>query len=267
MRESPPLTLTFLGTGTSIGVPSVGCDCPVCRSNDPINQRFRSSIWLRSGGLSWVVDTGPDFRSQCLRAGIRHLDAALFTHAHTDHVMGFDDLRRFTLGAGASLPVHATAATLDFLHRAFAFAFDGEHRYPGYFKPDPRPVIGSFLLGDFLVTPIPVIHGRVETIGYLFSRDDRKLLAYIPDAKVVPEESLALLSGVEVLVLDALRPREHPTHLSISEAVEIVAAVAPRQAWLTQFSCEMDFREVGPALPMGVQLAHDGLELEIGSEE
>lgn len=266
MSEADSLKVTFLGTGTSIGVPAVGCDCAVCRSDDPINKRLRSSLWLRAGEGSWVVDTGPDFRTQCLRAGIRRLDGALYTHAHTDHVMGFDDLRRFTLHPDARLPIYATAPTFTFLEQAFAFAFDGRHHYPGYFKPDARTIRGPFPLGDMNVTPLPVKHGWVETIGYLFERGGRKLLAYIPDAKEVPESTVELMRGVSVLVLDGLRPREHPTHLSVSEAVQVVLATAPGSAWLTHFACEMDYREVGPSLPPGIGLAFDGLELNLGEE-
>lgn len=266
MRDSTGLKVTFLGTGTSIGVPAVGCDCAVCLSDDPINQRLRSSIWLRTETGSWVVDTGPDFRTQCLRAGIRRLDGALLTHSHTDHVMGFDDLRRFTLHPDARLPVYATSSTFLFLEQAFGFAFDGRNHFPGYFKPDPRTIHGPFLLEDIRVTPLPVTHGWVETIGYLFERGGRKLLAYIPDAKVVPESTIDVMRGVSVLVLDGLRPREHHTHLSISEAVSVIQAVEPGSAWLTHFACEMDYREVGPTLPEGIGLAHDGLELNIGGE-
>lgn len=261
--QSADFQFTFLGTGTSIGVPVIGCDCAVCRSDDPRNQRSRSSIFVETPEAKWVVDTGPDFRSQCLRENIRHLDAALFTHKHTDHIMGFDDLRRFTLGADASMPVHAPQDCLDHLAKAFDFAFNGENRYPGYFKPEPFAVEGPFSLGDgaTTVTPLPVSHGKVETIGYRFDRKGRPLLAYIPDAKNVPAETRSLLSDVEVLVLDALRPRPHPTHLCIEESIAIAAEAGARRTWLTHFSCEMDYREIEPRLPDSVGLAWDGLKI------
>ena len=135
-------TLTFLGTGTSVGVPMIGCDCETCHSTDSRDRRCRSSIWLQTPEASWVVDTGPDFRYQCLRAGVRHLDAAVFTHGHMDHVTGFDELRRFTVPLEASMPIHATPATLAVLERMFEYAFNGENRYPGYLKPKAMPVTG-----------------------------------------------------------------------------------------------------------------------------
>ena len=254
---------TFLGTGTSIGGPVIGCDCAVCRSDDPKNKRLRSSIYIHTPDAAWVVDTGPDFRMQCLRENIRHLDAALFTHKHTDHVMGFDDLRRFTLGAEALLPVYAVPDTLAHLNHAFDFAFNGQNRYPGYFKPEPRPVTRPFQLGDTAVTPLPVLHGKVDTIGYLFERSGRKRLAYIPDAKVVPEDTLELLRDVEVLVIDALRPKPHPTHLSLDESIEISRQVNAGRTWFTHFSCEVDYRKIDPQLPDGMALAWDGLSIDL----
>ena len=242
----------------------IGCDCAVCRSDDPKNKRLRSSIYVQTPEAAWVVDTGPDFRSQCLRENIRHLDAALFTHKHTDHIMGFDDLRRFTLGAEASLPVYASPDCLAHLAKAFDFAFDGKHRYPGYFKPDPRPVDGPFCIGETTVTPLPVQHGKVETGGYLFERSGRRLLAYIPDAKVVPQSTREQIHGVEVLIIDALQPKPHPTHLSIGESTEIAAEVDAGETWFTHFSCRTDYREVEPGLPESVGLAWDGLRIVPG---
>ncbi len=263
----PFFQVTFLGTGTSIGVPVIGCDCAVCLSDDPRNKRSRSSIFVETPEACWVVDTGPDFRCQCLRENIRHLDAALFTHGHTDHIMGFDDLRRFTLRADASLPVHAPQGCLDHLSRAFDFAFNGENRYPGYFKPAPHAVTGSFSLGggSTIVTPLPVQHGKVDTIGYRFDRGGRRLLAYIPDAKHVLDATRELLVGVEVLIIDALRPQPHPTHLSLEESLLIAREVGARRTWFTHFSCEVDYRKTEPRLPEGTGLAWDGLKISLDS--
>ena len=261
--SEPDFKFTFLGTGTSIGVPVIGCDCAVCQSDDPKNKRLRSSIYVSTPEAKWVVDTGPDFRTQCLRENIRQLDAALFTHKHTDHIMGFDDLRRFTLGAEAVLPVYAVPDTLTHLNKAFDFAFNGQNRYPGYFKPEPRPVVGPFQIGATKVTPLPVLHGKVDTVGYLFERSERKMLAYIPDAKVVLDETLALLSDVEVLVLDALRPHSHPTHLGLDESIEIARQLNAKRTWFTHFSCEIDHRKIGPQLPNRMALAWDGLSLDL----
>jgi phosphoribosyl 1,2-cyclic phosphate phosphodiesterase len=265
--QSAEFQFTFLGTGTSIGVPVIGCDCTVCQSDDPRNQRTRSSILVDTPEAKWVVDTGPDFRSQCLRENVRHLDAALFTHKHTDHIMGFDDLRRFTLGADASLPVYAPQDCLSHLAKAFDFAFNGENRYPGYFKPEPIAVTGPFTLGggSTTVTPLPVSHGKVDTVGYRFDRRGRPLLAYIPDAKEIPVETRRLLRGVEVLVIDALRPRPHPTHLCIDESLAIAAEAGARRTWFTHFSCEVDYRKIEPQLPESVGLAWDGLKISVDS--
>lgn len=255
------LQLTFLGTGTSVGIPMIGCDCETCRSADPRDQRLRSSVWLRSPELAWVVDTGPDFRTQCLRAGIRHLDAALFTHPHMDHVTGFDELRRFTIAAEEVLPVYALPSCLAVLERMFEYAFNGENRYRGYLKPFPKPVHGAFHLGQTLVTPLPVRHGKVETIGYLFSRGGRKLCAYLPDAKELLPSTWAELEGVDTLIVDALRHTEHPTHMNFTEALAVQARLRPRQTWFTHLQCEVRHARDEPRLPAGVRLAHDGLEL------
>lgn len=261
---SNDLRITFLGTGTSIGVPSIGCDCSVCLSSDPRNKRLRSSIYVEArDGLSWVVDTGPDFRTQCLRAGIRHLDAVLYSHAHMDHIVGFDDLRRFTIGQNASLPIYGTASCLADLRRMFGYAFDGENRYTGYIKPDPREVRGPFALGKTIITPLPVTHGKVETIGYLFCTTSGKRFAYISDCKTLSDDALRLLGGVEVIVIDALRHREHPTHMNFSEALALVLELGPGRVWFTHFSCEVDHEKAEAALPKNVALAYDGLQIDL----
>lgn len=254
-------TLTFLGTGTSVGIPMIGCDCETCHSTDPRDKRLRSSIWLRTPEMSWIVDTPPDLRTQCLRAGIRELDAAIFTHPHMDHLTGFDELRRFTIPADQFMPVYAVPSCLAVLERMFEYAFNGENRYRGYLKPFPKPVHGPFHLGETQVTPLPVQHGKVETVGYLFSRHDHKLCAYIPDAKVILPEAMAALQGVDTLIVDALRYTEHPTHMSIAEALAVQAEIRPRRTYLTHLQCEVMHSKAEPLLPEGVLIAYDGLEL------
>lgn len=257
------LRITFLGTGTSVGVPMVGCDCAVCHSADPRDQRFRSSVWMTTAEAAWVVDTGPDFRSQCLRAGIRRLDAVLLTHAHTDHVAGFDDLRRFTVGADEEMPVYASPSCLAAVRRMFEFAFNGENRYPGYFKPVPCPFDGAFRLGATEVTPLPVVHGKVETHGFLFSRGGRKLAAYVPDVKSAPRATTAALGGVEVLIVDALRFTPHPTHQNFEEALAWSREIGARRTWFTHFQCQVGHAEAEENLPDDVRLAYDGLVLDL----
>ncbi len=250
--------ITFLGTGTSIGVPVIGCDCAVCTSNDPKNQRLRSSIHVHTPEVSLVVDTGPDFRQQCLREGIRHLDAVLYTHAHSDHIMGFDDLRRFTVHEDEEIAIHATAECLERLHAAFTYVFDGENRYRGYLKTAAHVIRGAFTVGDLEVTPLPVDHGKVETIGFLFSRRGERLFAYIPDAKVLREESKRLIAGIKLLILDGLQPETHWSHLSIGEAIDLAEELDVGKTWLTHFSCRVDYRTLEPTLPEKVRLAWDG---------
>ncbi len=257
------LRLTFLGTGTSVGVPMVGCECAVCHSDDPRDKRFRSSVLIETPELRWIIDTGPDLRSQCLRAGIRHLDCCLLTHAHTDHVAGFDDLRRFCVAADAVIPVHASAACLETVAQMFEFAFNGQNRYIGYLKPEPHAITGPFWLGGTLVTPLPVIHGKVQCQGYLFTRGGRKLLAYVPDVKVFPETTLELMHGVEVFVCDALRHTDHPTHMTLDEATAAARAIRARRTWFTHFQCQVGHAETEEKLPPDIRLAYDGLILTL----
>ncbi len=256
-----PFQITFLGTGTSIGVPVIGCNCAICTSDDPKNKRSRSSIYIQTPQVEFVVDTGPDFRMQCLRERITHLDAALFTHAHSDHIMGFDDLRRFTVPAEASLDIYGPAETLGKLQQAFDYAFNGENRYTGYLKPLPHELDGPFSLGDLEITPLPVTHGKVDTIGYLFAQGGAKRLAYIPDAKRLAPETVDAIEGTEILILDALHDVPHPTHLSLPESVAIAKTAEPGQTWFTHFSCRVDYQQVEPDLPNGMRLAWDGLKL------
>ena len=257
--------ITFLGTGTSIGVPVIGCDCVVCRSDDPKNQRLRSSIHVKTDEVEFVVDTGPDFRMQCLREGITHLDAVLFTHEHTDHIMGFDDLRRFTVGKDASIDIYATEPTLQRLKVSFDYIFNGKNRYRGYLKTVPHVITDAFTIGDVKVDPLPVEHGKVETIGFLFTTGSGQRIAYIPDAKVLPEATQALVRGADLLILDALQPKAHNTHLSVSEAIELALELDPKETWFTHFSCQVNYEEIEPTLPDGIHLAWDGMRIGVRS--
>ena len=251
------LRLTFLGTGTSLGVPTIGCDCEVCLSTDPRDKRLRSSIYVETSECAWVVDTGVDFRTQALRENIRRLDAVLFTHSHTDHIMGLDDLRRFSHERG-SLPIYASAETMRDLARVFEFAFNGQNRFPGYLIPDPRIIDGPFQLGETMVTPLPVPHGRSIVTGFLFSRAGKKLVAYLSDCSAVPDAIVQEIGGVELLIIDALRYRPHLTHLTVEQALEVAAKVGPARTLFTHIS-----HAVGQAseaqLPRGVGIAYDGL--------
>ncbi len=259
---SADFEIVFLGTGTSIGVPVIGCGCEVCISDDPRNKRLRSSILVKSPGGIFVVDTGPDFRQQCLREGITHLDAALFTHAHSDHIMGFDDLRRFTVMEHESLDVYATRACMGRLTDAFGYAFDGQNRYWGYLKPRPHLIERAFTVCGWRVLPLPVQHGKVETIGFHFEWEDGPRFAYIPDAKVLETPTREAIRNIPLLILDGLQMKPHATHLSIPEAVEVAADSGAGRTWLTHFSCRVNYRKIQPELPDNVQLAWDGLHLD-----
>lgn len=253
------LTLTFLGTGTSQGVPMIGCDCEVCHSPDPRDQRLRSSIYIETPECSWIVDTGTDFRTQALRANIRKVDAVVFTHSHTDHIMGFDDLRRFSHARG-SMPVYASAETLGDLERVFRFAFHPKKQIPYYLKPEPHVIDDPFTLGETLITPLPVPHGDSIVNGFLFSRDDKKLVAYLSDCSSVPDAIVGLITGVKALIIDALREKPHPTHLSVSQALEAATRVRPEATYFTHVSHELP-QAAEACLPANTSIAYDGLKL------
>ncbi|MGD9713843.1 MAG: MBL fold metallo-hydrolase [Thermomicrobiales bacterium] len=249
------LELTFLGTGTSNGIPVIGCDCAVCTSNDPRDTRFRTSAVVRWDDTTILIDTSPELRLQSRAYGIDRIDAVLYTHAHADHTGGLDDLRRFNEINQAHLPVYASPVTAEMLRDRYAYAFT-EH-FPFYGgKPDLtlHEFEGSFDVNGKTVVPVPVMHGRLEVSGFRFGP-----LAYVTDAKTIPEDSLKILEGVEVLVLNALRERSHPTHLSLSEAARIAESLAPRQTWLVHLSHESSHEAASAGLPEGVAVAYDGL--------
>lgn len=237
----------------------IGCDCDVCHSPDPRDNRLRSSIYVQTPECSFVVDTGTDFRTQALRENIRHVDAVVFTHSHTDHVMGFDDLRRFGAARGY-MPVYASAETMRDLERVYEFAFKATNPFPGYLKPEPHIVDGPFQLGETTLTPLPVPHGNTWVNGYLFTRGGRKLLAYLSDCSAVPDEIAALIEGVDTLIIDALREKPHPTHLSVGEAIEAASRVHPARTFFTHMCHELP-QSAEAGLPPNTHIAYDGLKL------
>lgn len=255
-------SLTFLGTGTSVGVPVIGCHCAVCRSDNPKNKRSRASVVVTAGEYTLLVDTGPDLRTQALREGLTKVDAVLYTHAHMDHVVGFDDLRAFCWRRTQPLPLHGTSATLEDIQRMFRWAFSPENSYPGYVKPAAVVVDGPFHYGPLRITPLPVIHGSIDTIGFLFEYPQAKSMAYIPDVKTIPEATLSLLKGVDVLIVDALRNEPHPTHQSVGEALRLAEVTGAGKVWLTHLGHENSWEELAPVLPPHVEVAWDGLVLQ-----
>jgi len=242
----------------------IGCDCEACTSDDPRDNRYRSSIHVATPEAQWIVDTGPELRLQCLREGISEIDAVLYTHAHMDHIVGFDDLRRFSAGEDETIDIHATQACLDDLVRMFGFAFDGKNRYPGYIKPEAHVIDGAFSIGGTEIVPIGVTHGKLETIGFLFKRGGRKLVAYLPDCKTVSAEGIEAIRGVDCLIVDALRPHSHvhPTHMSIEEAIAFSEEIAPGETWFTHMAHEVVHAREEAKLPEGIRFAYDGLKFE-----
>lgn len=259
---APKLIVTVLGSGTSQGVPMIGCRCPVCRSDDPRDKRTRSSIYLAAPQAGILVDTTPDLRQQALRENLDHLDAVLFTHPHADHIMGLDDLRRFCEIQDGPLPIYGSVETLGQLERIFFYAFNPPRRVRGYVNVLPHVIAGPFELGGIEITPLPVPHGAVSTLGFLFSRGGRRLLAYLSDCAAVPEPIRALISGVEVLIIDGLRDKPHPTHLTVQGAVEIALAIGARRTLLTHLTHEKCHVDRARDLPAGVEVAYDGLKFE-----
>lgn len=246
--------LTFLGTGTSQGVPVVGCGCAVCRSTDARDQRLRSAALVEVGATRLLIDAGPDLRQQMLRAGADHLDAVLLTHEHMDHIAGIDDLRAFNYRQQRAMDIHANAATLAAVRRVYQYAF-AERRYPGVPELELRPISGPFGIGEARVEPFEVLHGALPVLGFRIGG-----LAYITDAKTIPDAVEERLRGTELLVLNALRRSEHPTHLNLEQALEAVRRIGPRRAFFTHISHLLGVHaEVSAELPPGVALAHDGL--------
>lgn len=239
----------------------IGCDCAVCRSEDPRDKRLRSSIYIETPECAWVVDTGTDFRTQALRENIRRLDAVIFTHSHTDHIMGFDDLRRFGAIRGY-MPVYASRETMADLERVFMFAFKALNPFPGYLKPEPHIVDGPFQLGATTITPLPVPHGNFTVNGYLFEREGTKLLAYLSDCSEVPNAIAACISGVKALIIDALRPNPHPTHLSVDQALEVAHRVKAERTYFTHVAHELP-HSAEADLPPHARIAYDGLKLRL----
>jgi phosphoribosyl 1,2-cyclic phosphate phosphodiesterase len=257
------LAVTFLGTGTSMGVPVILCDCRVCRSSDPRDQRWRSSVYLQTPSASWVIDTGAEFRLQALRAGIKKIDAVIYTHAHADHVVGFDDLRRYSSANKDRMPIFASEQTLEHLERMFRYAFCGEAKFPGYIQPETHVIDGSFWLGQNEIVPIPVQHGNIHTFGFLVRSANRSVFAYISDCKIVPDEGIGLLQGVDTLVLGTPTTTSRFAHLTLQEGIALSAKILPRRTIFTHLSHEFLHGETEKILPPDCSLAYDGLELRI----
>lgn len=252
------MQVLFLGTGTSHGVPMIGCDCDVCRSTDPRDARLRPSIYLElDDGTRVLVDTTPDLRQQALRHDLRKIDVVLYTHSHADHILGLDEVRRYNHMTRAPLPLYGDAATLADLRRVFSYVFDPRAQKGGG-VPDLRlsTIAGPFCLGPTEIRPLKVLHGGRPVLGYRIGG-----FAYLTDCNEIPDETMAELEGLEVLVLDALRRKRHPTHFSLDEAVAVVGRLRPAQALFTHCCHDLGHAQTCASLPEGISLAYDGLRL------
>lgn len=238
----------------------IGCECATCRSSDPRDTRLRPSIHVSmADGTSILVDAGPDLRQQALRHGIRHVDAILFTHGHADHILGIDETRRFTGTTGIAMPCHGDRQTLADIRRMFAYVFDPKTpRGGGLPDLDLHEVQGPIRVGRHEVVPVPLMHGERPILGLRFGA-----FAYLTDCNAIPDASWGLLSGLDVVVLDALRHRRHPTHFSLGEAVEAAGRIGARQTYFTHMCHDLAHAETCAALPPGMALAYDGLTLDL----
>jgi phosphoribosyl 1,2-cyclic phosphate phosphodiesterase len=244
-----------------MGVPTLGCGCAVCTSTDPKNRRTRPSVLIEWDGHAVVIDTGPDFHAQALREGIKRLDAVLYTHSHADHILGMDDLRPLSFRNVEDLPLYADNPTADAIERVFHYTFRTENRYPTsarvkLIRIDETPGAGFELFG-VCFRRIPVTHGRQEITGYRFGG-----AAYLTDMSGIPEEGMALLEGLDVLILDALRREPHPSHSHLANSIAIVERLKPKKAFFTHIGHELDHAGTNAELPENIRLAYDGLKVE-----
>jgi phosphoribosyl 1,2-cyclic phosphate phosphodiesterase len=249
-----------LGSGTSHGVPMIGCTCAVCRSNDPRDRRTRPSVYVAvENGPSILIDTSTDLRMQALTHGVTRVDAILFTHSHADHIMGMDEVRRFNAVKGGAIPAYADERTAGDLRRTFSYVFDPPNEKGGGIpQVSLTTITGKFEVESVAVVPVPIFHGSRPILGFRLGS-----FAYLTDCNRLADEAWPILEGVDILILDALRHRPHPTHFTVAEALEVVTRIKPRETYLTHICHDLPHAATNQSLPVGVELAYDGLAFDI----
>ena len=258
------MKVLFLGSGTSSGVPTIGCTCPVCTSSDPRNTRLRPSVYISHGGYGLLLDASPDFRQQAMRYKIPRVDAVLITHSHADHVFGLDDLRRYNTIQNSRIPLYAIPSTVKDLDRIFEYFHNIP--LPGTYLPavDFNAVSGPFDCGPFRVTPFAVEHGRSPACGFRIDlRGSGKSFSYASDCRRFPDESVDIVRDTDVMVLDALRYREHASHMTVEQSVETLRKIGAPRSFLTHMAHDIDHAVLAAALPPSIAPAYDGLQVEI----
>ncbi|MFN7924659.1 MAG: MBL fold metallo-hydrolase [Bryobacteraceae bacterium] len=258
MSQPGGIRLTVLGSGTSVGVPTIGCDCDVCSSTDPRDNRLRPSVWLEFNGRSVVIDTTPDFRYQALRARISRVDSILFTHSHADHILGLDDLRPFNFRQKGPIPIYGAAEHLDIIRNCFFYIFSDKPTESSKPKIESRVLDGpAFDLHGVECQPILLHHGSGRVFGYRIGK-----LAYLTDHSEIPPESMEMLHGLDVLFLDALRHKPHPTHSTVERSLKIAEELAPARTFFTHLGHDLPHERTEQLLPPHVRLAYDGMQIE-----
>ncbi|MBV8050270.1 MAG: MBL fold metallo-hydrolase [Acidobacteriaceae bacterium] len=251
-------TLTVLGSGTSMGVPTIGCDCAVCHSSDPHDRRTRPSVLIEYNDKVVLIDSTPDFREQAIREQITNLDAVLYTHTHADHILGIDDLRPLSFRHKPNkLPLYASPDTADFIRNMFRYIFDADYKFGGLPQVELLPFNGPLQLFGVTFTPVPVIHGETEIYGFRFGSS-----AYLTDHSEIPESSFAKLQDLDILFLDALRHKPHPTHSTVENSLQIVERLKPKRAFFTHICHDLPHQATNASLPPNVRLSYDGMKLD-----
>ena len=254
------MNLLFLGTGTSVGIPMIGCHCAVCDSEDPRNKRRRSSLYVSTDETAFVIDTPPDFRQQMLDYRIERCHAVLFTHSHADHIFGFDDIRRFNTIHRCVLPAYAEPETLASIRHVFNY-IDNKPSNTGLYRAQINfvPIRGPFSVGDVHITPLNVEHGAAMT-GFLLTHNGATA-GYVPDCASLPAETIARLRGVDVMILDCLRYRAHPAHLNLDQSLAYLSQIQAKQSYLTHLCHDVDHATLEATLPANIRVSYDGLRL------